>query len=494
MTDATVLDAPVPAGSASPQRAFRDMLVQLVARVANLGLGVVVTALVARTLGRDGYGQWLTILSTFQILGFFASLGLDQVAVRESAADPASANRWIGALLVARTALTLPSMILAAIVLLGVQESNAMLVAGLVLLAQFPLGVAGSLTIIFQLRLRNGLPMLVLTVNSILWAVCVLVIDLTGGALVALAVALVATSTLTSVWQAVAGLRILGSPLKPSRAALFTLVRIGAPLGLAGLLVNVYARIDQLIIYKAAGASDAGLYGAAYRVLDQSHFVPVSVLTTLAPVMASLWTTDRPRMLRVAGLAARLLSVGSLGALAFVCVAATPLMRAIFGEEFVPAARALPVLGGAFVFICFGYLLANMLLVLELVRKQVIVGLVGLVVNIVGNVLLVPRYGFMAAAWMTLVTETAVVGCGAYFVLRKLRLPKLDIKPVLRIILAAGALVALLAAAKALGAGLVILVILATLLYPPLLLGLRAIEIDEIRDAALRRPDPGQGV
>ena len=50
-------------------------------------------------------------------------------------------------------------------------------------------------------------------------------------------------------------------------------------------------------------------------------------------------------------------------------MAAEPLMRLFFGEEFVPAAPALPVLGGAFVFICYGYLTGNMLLILGIAQE-----------------------------------------------------------------------------------------------------------------------------
>ena len=62
----------------SREHAFRDVLVQVLTRVMNLALGIVVTALVVRTLGDTGYGQWMTMLSSFQLVGYFASLGLER--------------------------------------------------------------------------------------------------------------------------------------------------------------------------------------------------------------------------------------------------------------------------------------------------------------------------------------------------------------------------------------------------------------------------------
>ena len=88
MTDAPATEPLEVAPLATPSRehAFRDVFVQVVARVLNLALGIVVTILVVRILGDSGYGQWMTILTTFQLVGFFTSLGLESVAVREAVA------------------------------------------------------------------------------------------------------------------------------------------------------------------------------------------------------------------------------------------------------------------------------------------------------------------------------------------------------------------------------------------------------------------------
>ena len=137
-----------------------------------------------------------------------------------------------------------------------------------------------------------------------------------GGGLVALALAMAVVSTVTAMMQAFAAFKILRFRLRPSRAAMVRLVRVGAPLGVVGLLINAYSRIDQVIVFEQAGAQAAGYYGAVYRVLEQAHFIPSSVLTTLAPIIAVLYVTDRARMLRIVTLAVEFLAIGALGALA----------------------------------------------------------------------------------------------------------------------------------------------------------------------------------
>lgn len=473
---------------ASRGRALADVLIQVASRVLNLGLGIVVTVVLARTLGDTGYGQWMTLLAVFQLASYFTNFGLEMVAVREAAARPEEAEDWVGALVVTRLALSLPVMLAAVGVLLFLHEGAAMFAAGLILVLEIPFGVGSSLKVVHQLRMRNTLPMVVLTIQSVAWGIAVVAISILGGGLVALAVAMTATTALASAIQAVAALRIVKFHLRPSRAAMVRLVRTGGMLGVAGLLMMSYARIDQVMVFEIAGAREAGLYGAVYRMLDQAHFIPASVLTTLAPLIAALWTSDRERLLRVLRLGSEFLAIGSLGALAFAIVAAEPVVVLLFGEEFRDAAPALPILGAAFVFVSFGYLTSNLLLVAGLVRKGVVVTFAGLVVNVVGNVILIPPYGFVAAAWTTLVTEVVVVGFSVYYISRVLPLGRAGLGRLPRVTAASVGTLLVLAGANALGVPLAGLVAVFAVVYPALLLGLRAVELREIK--ALRGGTP----
>lgn len=447
----------------------------------NLGLGVVVTALVARALGDAGFGQWSTILVVVQLISYFTSFGVESVVIREATADPDREGEWLGALLVLRSLLSLPAILVGLVVVLLLQESTAMLVAGVVLLVQTPFNVGASLRVTHQLRVSNWVPMAILTLNSVLWGGAVVFIFVAGGGLVPLAIAMTATSILTATLQAIAAVKIARPNLRPSREATMRLARVGLPVGLSGLLVLAYARIDQLLVFAIAGSTAAGLYGAEYRVVEQAHLVPVSVMTTLMPILAAAWTVNRERALRITWLAAEYLTVASLGGLAVSLVVARPLTVLLYGEDFSSAAPALPVLAGAFVFVCFGYLTGNLVLIAGLQRRLVTIGLIGLVVNVAGNALLIPAWGFMGAAWMTLATEAVVVIATAVMLRRRLGLTLPPLGRMARVVLAALVLAALLLAADGLNASLAILLLLAALAYPALLLALRAVDLDELR-------------
>jgi O-antigen/teichoic acid export membrane protein len=469
------------------RRIVGDIGIQIVARAGNLVLGVVVTLILVRGLGVRGFGQWSTLLAIGQIAGSFGDLGLTQVTVSRAASDPKAEPRWLGALLGLRLLLGVPICLIELVWMLAVAPNGRVAVAGVLIASTAIVGAAASLSAAFQLRVRNDLSMLVLTVNSVLWTagtafVASFTSDIRAFALVFLIANLVSTALTVVLALSITRVRFVGA-----RELWGTMFRVGAVLGAAGVLVNLYVRLDQVLVFTFAGSVQAGWYAAAYRILDQAQFVPGSVMATLFPLIASAYPADLPRVRRLLQASAEYLSMGSLGALAFTVVAAKPIMVLLFGARFAPAATALPILMGAFVSISFGYLAGNMVVILGLQRRLLAYATVGLIVNVALNVVLIPPYGFQAAAWVTLITEFTVMSLSMRSVLLRLHMrPKWG--RIGRVAAAAAGMGVVVALAHSAGLPLGTLAGLAVAVYLGLLFALGALTPAELAGLLRREP------
>jgi O-antigen/teichoic acid export membrane protein len=463
----------------APRRATLDIVAQVAGRVVNLALGVVVTALLVRSLGEVGFGQWSTILVTTQLVGYFANLGLEQVTVGRAAVEHEHEPELLGALVSLRLLASVPVSLASAGVILLLAESRSMAISGVVISATVLVNTPAVLRAAFQLRIRNDVAVAIQTANSVLWGAAVIAIAIAGGGIVAFSVAFLAVSALTSALQGVLALRTAKIDVRGSRPFWRPLVMLALPVTISTLLITAYARIDQILVFELAGERQAGLYGAVYRVLEQSHLIPQALMTTLFPIIAAAHGTDRARLQRMLQRSADYLAMSSLGALAFTIVAARAVVVFLFGDDFAEAAPALPILMGAFVVISFGYLTGNMVLVLRLQRRFVWYAVLALVFNVGLNAWLVPKHGFLAAAWITLATEILVVSLTARMVMQEL-----DFRPgvarILRSVVAAAILGAGLVGLKEIGAPLGVLATAALVAYPLLLFSLRALEPREV--------------
>jgi O-antigen/teichoic acid export membrane protein len=284
----------------------------------------------------------------------------------------------------------------------------------------------------------------------------------------------------TAIVTAVLALRLAPVRLEGVKDLWPTLLRVGVVVGIGGVLVTSYVRLDQVLVLEFAGARQAGLYGAAYRVLDQIQFIPAAVMTTLFPLIAAARTQNPERVPVLLQTAGEYLAMASLPILAFTIVAARPIVVTLFGEPFAGASTALPILAGAFISISWGYLVGSMVVVLELQRRFITYAAIGLVLNAILNIALIPPYGFTAAAWVTLVTEFTVMLLTMRSVLRALRMrPRLD--RVARTLLAAVVMGGAAAAARAAGLPLVPLGLLALVVYVPALLATRVLVPSELK-------------
>jgi len=469
----------------SRARAGRDIVGQVVLRTTNLALGIAVTVLVVRTLGDEGFGQWSTLLAILNFAGYFSVLGLQQVAVERAAADAERAPEWLGALVTLRLALTGPATLLALAVCLWVSEDETMRVAALLVCATLPVAAAGALRAVFQLRVRNTVATAIELGQGILWLVAVALVAVLDGGVVAIAAAMLAVTAAANLATVAIALRTAPVRLRGARSHWPVLVRLGLPVGIGGLLTLGYGYVDQVIVFQVAGAREAGLYGAVYRIYERAQFLPSTLMITLFPIFVVARDTDLERVRRLFRTTIDYLVLVSLPALAIALAGPEQIVRLLFGAEFADAAPALPVLMAALVVVSVGHLTGYLIVAYRLQRRFVVLGVAALAVNVAANLALVPSYGFMAAAWVTLGTEVLVMSVSLAMVCRRAGVPPRGAH-LGRIVLAAAGTGAVAWGLRRAGLPVLAWLGIAGAAYAALLLALGAVRVAELR-ALVRR-------
>jgi O-antigen/teichoic acid export membrane protein len=471
----------------SSRRAFADFAVQIGGQLVNLTLGIVTTIVIVRALGETRYGEWATLTAGIELVILVGSLGLETVAIRFAAQDPEREGNWVGAATSLQLLLAIPVCAVFIVLVTLIASGSQMLVAGLVLSVLFFTSAISTLRIVFRLHVRNHVTVAFLTANSVIWTGSVVAIAASDGGLVAYAVAFAATSVLIQGSLALLALKTIAVHWRGAREFWPRLARVGISVGIAAALTFAYGRLDQILVYELAPNSDeVGVYAAMYKILDNAGFVPMAMLTTLFPIMAGLYPADLARLHRIVQNAIDYLSIVALGAVALTVVAAAPIVELLFGAEYASGATTLAILFVAFIPISIGYVAGNMVIATNLQRRYILYALAGLLVNIPLNVVLIPEYGIEAAAWVTVATEVVVVAATLVTVLRKLEM-RLSLRRILLTTLAAGVAGLAVWGLREAGAGAILLVISMAIVYPALLVALRALDPREVRELIRKR-------
>jgi O-antigen/teichoic acid export membrane protein len=177
----------------------------------------------------------------------------------------------------------------------------------------------------------------------------------------------------------------------------------------SAIAVWVYLRVDQILIANLLSTTDLGRYAAAARLAESWIFVPTSIVTASFPALVQLrsrspeqYRAGTERLLRL------LAGIGIAFGLAATLLAPW-IIAILFGPAYADATPVFQVLAWSGLFAAWGVARENWLVAEGLTRFSPMTTALGAVVNVGLNLILLPTYGILAAAWTTLLAQVMVV-------------------------------------------------------------------------------------
>lgn len=183
-----------------------------------------------------------------------------------------------------------------------------------------------------------------------------------------------------------------------------TLLSHSWPLIISGIMVSLYMKIDLIMIQNITGLKEAGAYATVAQLSEAWNFIPSIIVTSLFPAILNARRDDPVRYKkRIQNLYDLMVYLSVPTALVITFTAPLIYRLLHFKPEYYYAASTLSVhiWSGVFVFLGAAsgqYLIAENFNKLTFVRTGF-----GAVVNIVLNLILIPKMGMMGAAIATLI-------------------------------------------------------------------------------------------
>jgi O-antigen/teichoic acid export membrane protein len=224
-------------------------------------------------------------------------------------------------------------------------------------------------------------------------------------------------------------------------------------LGLAIALGQIYFRFDALLLAVFRDATEVGLYGAAYKFLELSEFFVAAFGLSMFPPLTRFVATRDERAPALVQKAFDLVIATAAAIAVGLFVFAEDIVLASAGPEFRDSAAALEILAPFVLFSFANGIFWRVLMASE--RDRILLGISTSVLafNVALNVVLIPKYGFKAAAATSVVSEAAILVPMIFAVRREGLLPRIGYLPVIAAAAAAMGLVGWFVDAPALVAG-----------------------------------------
>lgn len=374
-------------------------------RVARLALSFALTCALARYLGGIGFGQIAVAMAVVSILLSVGELGFARYTVRELVKQGADQSAVLGTTITARFIVS-ASLFAGLIAWIGWRKPEGTLLL-VVYGTQLLTNPATEIFAWLEAHGRVAQSVVAQFTGFIVSAACIalgiwyraplwffaLTYALEGWIFISLSALVFHRCGGSVKWGA----------FQFSRA--FALVSRSWPELASQAALILLFRLDTMMIEWLRGAEEAGIYGAAVRVSEMAYFMP-GILATLflSRLMQDRQNTAERFEKSVVDYFSA--SVVLAFAVAVGLLLVSPWMSFAFGKEFTRSSEMLRVHAWAFIPYAIGIARTQILTVEDKLAANLPSVIVAVVVNASLNMLWIPAYGGVGAAWATLVSYT----------------------------------------------------------------------------------------
>ncbi len=403
----------------------RNSLFSLAGQVAVKLLSFAFTVFVVRRLGDATFGRYSTALAYVYLFAIFSDLGLGTYMVREIARDRSRLADLLSNVIVLRLILSVGTVALivgsAAAsgrpgdVLVGVFVASCMLFAfaiqgplDSVLIGRERLDYSAVFSVVTQLVFVGLGTLVLLRGLSYVWLLAAQLCSvLTAAALSVVVVRRLSTD---------GGRRTEdGSPppfvlSRPSPRKWPGLVRAALPFGVIGFTIGLSYHLDTVLLSTYRSDAEVGWYRAAYNLIFTLTMISHAICLSLYPSLMRQRASMSQGLVRAYERALQYLFMLSIPIAVGTTVLAGPIILNLYREGLAPAIVPLRILIWVLPLLFLSEFLGYIVIIADREQRAARALIVSTTCNVLLNLLLIPRFGYLAASVVTVITEAVLVG------------------------------------------------------------------------------------
>lgn len=197
-----------------------------------------------------------------------------------------------------------------------------------------------------------------------------------------------------------------------------------APFALLVLLMASYNRIDPILLRSLSNDAEAGVYAGAFRLLDALTMIAYLVSVPLLPVYARLSKDGNcTEIATITHLVFPAMMVFSVGAATSFSATADILMPLLYPGHADPYIPVFKILVFGIIPIGTTYIFGTLLTAGGHLKQLNLFAAVSLVLNVLVNIMLIPRFGATGSAWASMTAQCFIALAQLLLAARIFRLP-----------------------------------------------------------------------
>lgn len=423
----------------------KNSAIMMATEIVNKVLALVLTVALARYLGDYGFGRYSFVVTMMMIFQVLSDFGLDGLTIREVAKNPGKTQTYLSNVLVLKLALGIVSFfVLAIAVNLMNKPSDIVYSTYLAGLAVIFYSLANTFASIFNAHERLASRALLLLFGRLaVVAISFAAIFLKKGLMFLVMAILMGEALRAAIGWFICHNKFAKIDFRFDRSLCKKLFLTAIPFGVIGMIALIYFKIDIVMLSLMKDDQAVGWYSAAYALLAALLFIAEAYNLSIFPALS-----------RYASSAKNLLSFGWERSVKYLLIISLPIavgttalaerfIVLFYSVSYVNSVIALKILIWTLPWIFINSINMRVLYATDKQREAAVVAFVSMILNVVFNLILIPRYSYIGSSIATLSVEIINVSVYFWIVYKLLRL-KVNIMGILPKPLLASAVMGLL--------------------------------------------------
>jgi len=202
----------------------------------------------------------------------------------------------------------------------------------------------------------------------------------------------------------------IGKPvIRHNKAFTYSIIRKSFPYALLILLMMIYTRIDSVMVERihVNGKAEAGYYAQGFRLLNALFMFAMIFSNLLFPIFSKMFK-QKENVIPMLAMSSKLLIGGALLIALISFFNSEFILSIIYKNDIFISAQSFKYIMLSFVGMCATLIFGTLLTARGDLKFLNITSAIGILINIIINLILIPKYGAVGASIATVVTQTLV--------------------------------------------------------------------------------------
>ena len=389
-----------------------NTIYQIIGRLSTSISTLIVTAMITRYLGIKSFGEYSIVIAFLTIFYTISDFGVNSVLIREFADDASYAKKNFAKVLSFRIVFGILLMILASVIVFFMpyrSEIKSAIYIGLPLLIFNSISKAAA--VIFQSFLQYKYQSISMGIGAFFSTILIVFVVLSP--IQSLSIIILAT--------------VIGSSISPlismyfSREYLFSdsnyidlnywkkILLDSMPFGIALILNTFMIQSDRLLMSVISSEESVGIYSLAYKIFEIVLILPTFIMNATFPVLVVLRKKDSLKYRKSIYTLLKFMILVSVGITLIAINLSKFIIPMIWGSEMANSFIPFNILMYGAIFFFVSAPLSWIMLVEGKDKSLPYTYGIGFALNLFLNMIFIPIYDYVGAAYITILTEGLIV-------------------------------------------------------------------------------------